>query len=88
MVSNALGIFEPKTPPTSLKSKSNPKIDQKVGLPNFVNLAIKPFGKIKRMQKNDLKIFFLLGDTAATVRVQPNFPIVILSPLLTGLNRA
>ena len=47
--------------------------------------VIKPLGKIGRMQKNDLKIVLLLGDTAVTfvIRVQPNFPIEILS-LLTG----
>ena len=42
--------------------------------------------KIGRMQKTDLKIFFLLQqfEVAIRVHVQPNFPIVILS-LFTGL---
>ena len=48
--------------------------------------AIKPLGKIRRVQNNDLKnVFFSeMPQFEVGIRVQPNFPIVILS-LLTGL---
>ena len=48
--------------------------------------AIKPLGKKRRVQNNDLKKYFFFSEMPQFVgiRVQPNFPIVILS-LLTGL---
>ena len=50
--------------------------------------AIKPLSKIRRVQNNDLKkIYFFFSEMQqfeVGIRVQPNFPIVILS-LLTGL---
>ena len=49
--------------------------------------AIKPLGKIRRVQNNDLKKYVFFSEMPqfeVGIRVQPNFPIVILS-LLTGL---
>ena len=45
--------------------------------------------KIGRMQKTDLKIFFLLQqfEVAIRVHVQPNFPIVILSLFINASNQ-
>ena len=52
--------------------------------------AIKPLSKIRRVQNNDLKnIHFFFSEMQqfeVGTRVQPNFPIVILS-LLTGFKK-
>ena len=53
----------------------------------FVKRAIKPLGKIFRAQKKDYKQFFSeLQQLEVGIRVQPNFPIMILI-LLTDFYR-